>query len=114
MPIAARKTIADLIEQMQSEVLLVARAGLGTLNHILLTLAYLERRRIRVAGIVLNHSQAEEDLSVNYNLSTLQKYTTAPVWGEFPYLKKVRERAQLAEAFKQSLGEKFEVWSQAS
>jgi len=35
-------------------VLLVARSGLGTLNHTLLSLEALARRRIPVLGLVLN------------------------------------------------------------
>ncbi len=113
VPIAPKKTIVDLIEQMRAEVLLVARAGLGTINHILLSLAYLERRGVRVAGVVLNHSKNEEDVSVNYNSKTLEQYTAAPLWGEFPYLKKVKERSQLVEAFQETLGERFEAWLSA-
>lgn len=45
------------IEQIQSwglPVLLVARSGLGTLNHTLLSLEALERRQIPVLGVLLN------------------------------------------------------------
>ncbi len=42
------------IQQWQLPVLLVARSGLGTLNHTLLSLEALERRQIPVLGLILN------------------------------------------------------------
>lgn len=44
----------DQIEHWGLPVLLVARSGLGTLNHTLLSLETLRRRRIPVLGLVLN------------------------------------------------------------
>lgn len=45
---------ADVIGQWAPECLVVGRLGLGTLNHTLLTLAELERRKISVQGVILN------------------------------------------------------------
>ena len=42
------------IQQWQLPVLLVARSGLGTLNHTLLSLEALQRRQIPVLGLILN------------------------------------------------------------
>ena len=42
------------IQQWQRPVLLVARSGLGTLNHTLLSLEALQRRQIPVLGLILN------------------------------------------------------------
>lgn len=50
------------IEQIQAwglPVLLVARSGLGTLNHTLLSLEALAQRRIPVLGLVLNGPHAD-------------------------------------------------------
>jgi len=53
VPLNERETIADLILALDAVVVVVAEAGLGTINHTLLTLAELERRAIEVAGVVL-------------------------------------------------------------
>jgi dethiobiotin synthetase len=42
---------------------LVARSGLGTLNHTLLSIEALENRNIKVATLILNGEKHEE----NYN-----------------------------------------------
>ncbi|MBR9971603.1 dethiobiotin synthase [Magnetospirillum sulfuroxidans] len=44
----------DFIEALNLPALIVARSGLGTLNHTLLTLDALRRRHIPVLGVVLN------------------------------------------------------------
>lgn len=48
------ETWADFIAQANLPVLVVAHSGLGTLNHTLLTLTELERRKISVVGVVLS------------------------------------------------------------
>jgi dethiobiotin synthetase len=53
-PLAERTTVADLAIALDYPLLIVARRGLGTLNHTLLTVEAAERRSMRVAGIVLN------------------------------------------------------------
>lgn len=47
----------DLIAALKLPVVVVARAGLGTLNHTLLTVEALRRRRIEIAMIVLSRAR---------------------------------------------------------
>lgn len=44
----------DLMEKMALPVLIVARSGLGTINHTLLTIDALRKRNIEIAGVVMN------------------------------------------------------------
>ena len=44
----------DLMKKTDSQILLVARTSLGTINHTLLSLAELERQGLRVMGVVMN------------------------------------------------------------
>lgn len=110
VPVTPSKLVVDLIKMLKAQVLVVGRAGLGTINHTLLTLSYLEKENIEVAGVVLNHLSAEEDLSAQYNLKTLQQWTNIPLWGEFTYLKKVNDRAELISAFESSLRRGLRAW----
>ncbi len=61
-------------------VLLVARSGLGTLNHTLLSLEALERRSIPVLGLVLNGDHHPD------NPRTLAALGGVPVLAELPPL----------------------------
>lgn len=110
VPVAREKNMADLIEMFGIPVLLVARAGLGTVNHTLLSLSYLEERGIRVAGVLLNHLSPAEDLSVRYNSKTLSQWTKVPIWGEFPYLKNLKDRALLVKAVEEHLVGGLRQW----
>ncbi len=44
----------DLIEQMQAEVVLVSQNYLGSINHTLLSVEAVEKRNLKVAGIIFN------------------------------------------------------------
>ena len=60
----------DQVKEWNLPVVLVARSGLGTLNHTLLSIEALENRNIKVATLILNGEKHEE----NYNtLATMVK-----------------------------------------
>lgn len=56
VPLNERQTMLDLMVRLRLPVLLVARAGLGTLNHTLLSLHALRHAGLTVAGVVVNQS----------------------------------------------------------
>ncbi|MCP9940633.1 ATP-dependent dethiobiotin synthetase BioD, partial [Synechococcus sp. Cruz CV12-2-Slac-r] len=53
----------DQVKAWNLPVVLVARSGLGTLNHTLLSIEALENRNIKVATLILNGEKHKE----NYN-----------------------------------------------
>ena len=88
VPLQARMTVADLAERFGLPVLLVARPGLGTLNHTLLTLEAIRRRGLRCLGVVINHSgppprNAMSRLAERTNPAILSRL--APVLGVLPF-----------------------------
>jgi dethiobiotin synthetase len=54
VPLAWGYTALDLADQMGLEAIVVARAGLGTLNHVCLTVDALQARGVPVRAVVLN------------------------------------------------------------
>jgi dethiobiotin synthetase len=54
VPLNERHFMLDLIVQLGLPVLLVASSQLGTINHTLLSLDQLNRRAVKVAGVVMN------------------------------------------------------------
>lgn len=54
VPLNEKDTIADLILTLGAEVVLVSNYYLGSINHTLLTVAYLKQRQIPIKGIVFN------------------------------------------------------------
>ncbi len=85
-PICGTHTCADLAKDLNLPLLIVARAGLGTLNHSLLSLEVAQTRNIPVLAVVLNGSQKmEEDESVKTNAQILRQHTKVPVLGPLPH-----------------------------
>lgn len=85
VPLAPGKTNIDLIRECEFPVLLVARLGLGTINHTLLSLEALQSRKIPCLGIVLNQTTEKTGIAEETNPKALQALTSAPVLGVIPY-----------------------------
>ncbi|CAA7620283.1 ATP-dependent dethiobiotin synthetase BioD [Magnetospirillum sp. LM-5] len=54
VPLNELALMVDLMERLKLPAIVVARTALGTINHTLLTLDLLRRRRVPVLGVVLN------------------------------------------------------------
>lgn len=74
VPLNSRQTMLDLMVQMGLPILLVARPGLGTINHTLLSLRMVRQAGLEVLGVVMNQAaegrwgRIERD-----NLRTIEK-----------------------------------------
>jgi dethiobiotin synthetase len=79
-------TNLDLARQLWLPVVLVARAGLGTLNHTALSVEALVRRAVPIAGIVLNRTSRDDDPSVASNARWITEVTSLPVLGPGPFV----------------------------
>jgi dethiobiotin synthetase len=73
VPLAWGYTALELARENGLEVVIVARAGLGTLNHIALTHDTLVSRDIPVRGIVLNGRRSIPDLAESTNPEALAR-----------------------------------------
>lgn len=79
-------TIANIAEDLHLPLVIVARPGLGTLNHTLLTVEAAERRGLAVLGVVISGMPDEPDLATSTNIEELQSLTTGLVVGVVPRL----------------------------
>ncbi len=85
-PLTETLTFADWVARWRWPVLIVARRGLGTINHTLLTVAAVRAAGVPLAGIVLNATTAEEsDPSIGENPIEIEARTGVPVFGEVRY-----------------------------
>lgn len=78
--------LADAAKQadQQVEFVVVARCGLGTLNHSMLTVNAIRDRGHRVRGVVIGSMPAEPDLPTQGNLVDLPRLTGVPLLGAIP------------------------------
>jgi dethiobiotin synthetase len=91
-PVEAVVTNLDLAERLGLPVVLVGRAGLGTLNHCALSAEALSRRGIELAFVVLNRVSPEDDASVSTNRRLVEELTGAVVLGPTPFVADARAR----------------------
>jgi dethiobiotin synthetase len=75
-------TIADVTSRLDAPRIVVARAGLGTLNHTALTVEAIRARGLECLGVVIGSWPGEPDLASLCNLEDLERI--APVLGKLP------------------------------
>ena len=83
VPINERETFAELALALGLPLLIVARPGLGTLNHTALTVEVARARGLAVAGVVVCGTSADPDIAERTNLIELGRI--APVLGALPH-----------------------------
>ncbi len=74
-------TLADVAASVDASVLVVAAAGLGTLNHAALTAEALRTRGLGCVGLVIGAWPDEPDLAAQCNLTDLPTVTGLPLLG---------------------------------
>ncbi|MGH7216496.1 MAG: dethiobiotin synthase [Nitrospiraceae bacterium] len=95
VPITQQLTVLDIIYRMKLSAVVVGRSGLGGINHVLLTLHSLRRRKIPIVALVLNQcrpvrtkiARAQEQSTV----SLLKMLAGVPVIGPLPYSSSVNQ-----------------------
>lgn len=85
VPLDEKRTVVDLARMVGYPVLVVARAGLGTLNHTALTCQAIRAAGLPLAGIVVNRFDNDDpDPSVSGNLQWLAKQNQTRVLAVLP------------------------------
>jgi dethiobiotin synthetase len=60
VPLNDKDLIVDLIGRLKCEAIVISNHYLGSINHTLLTIEALQRRNIRIRGIIFNNAPNEE------------------------------------------------------
>lgn len=97
VPLTREYTVLDLIKDLDVPVLVVARAGLGTINHTSLTLNILKSNKIKVIGILLNYYKGgivEED-----NIKIIHSLNKIKILGVVPFSKNIKNLAEKFENY---------------
>jgi dethiobiotin synthetase len=101
VPIDSKREVIDLVEKLKLPAILVARAGLGTLNHTALSLDALRERDIEVLAVVLSRSTEARDPSETDNADWIARRHKVRVLGPVPYIPDpTRRRAAFRRALK--------------
>ncbi len=81
VPLNDSETMVDWIRMLRLAVLVVARSGLGTINHTLLTLEALRSRSLPAAGVLMVGEPNQD------NREAVEHYGCVPMVGELPLLR---------------------------
>ena len=84
VPIKEDYLMSDLISDLGLPLIIVARPGLGTLNHTSLTVEAARKRGIDVLGVVINRFPDSPELSERTNPEHIARVTGVPLAGVFP------------------------------
>ena len=96
----------DQLKVWGAPIILVARTGLGTLNHTLLSLEALKHRNLDVLGIVLNGPPHKD------NPKTLEQFGDTKILASLPIFDEVNAKVLSQEWNKQQLDQKLKEFIQ--
>ncbi len=103
VPLGRGYLVSDMAAEMELPLIIVARPGLGTLNHTVLTVEYARQKGLTVLGVILNKWSGQPDNLVEQtNVDLIAALTGLPVIGRFPALSSLRTN-NLVEAANQSI-----------
>jgi dethiobiotin synthetase len=81
-PLTEEHSVADFAQWMGFPLIIVARLGLGTINHTLLTMEAAEQRNLKIAGIILNDADNQSASPAGQtNINELAARTDIPLLG---------------------------------
>ena len=85
VPLTRTYAVIDLMHDMELPAIIVARAGLGTINHTLLTINALRQEGIPILGVVMNGFRGKE-LSEKSNAEMIRRLGRVEILAKIPYL----------------------------
>ncbi len=89
VPFGGGRLLADVAVALGLPLLVVGRAGLGTINHTLLTVESAVRRGLRVSGVLLCETEPEPASFVASNVREIEAAIEVPVLGVVPFLEEM-------------------------
>lgn len=89
VPVYGNYLFIDLVKDLKLPLIIVARPGLGTINHTLLTIETARKRGIDVLGVIINHAlRTKKGLAEKTNPEVIERLGKVPVLGIVPYSSK--------------------------
>lgn len=85
VPVTGSCMMADLAVDLDAPMVIVARPGLGTLNHTALSLEYARQRGARVLGVIINGFPEPADIASATNPAVLRDVFSVEILGVIPH-----------------------------
>ena len=111
-PVGGRRTMLDVMSLLRLPVLLVARPGLGTINHTLLSLAALRGAKLRIAGVVLVDTEPRRWGTLEReNAAAIARLGRVTILGRLPFLAGL-DGTMAPAAFRAAVTQAARNWSE--
>ena len=81
VPINENYTFLDLMKELQIPVIITALAGLGTINHTLMTVNVLKQAQVPISGVIINKMSREPSAIEKDNVAIIEKFAKIPILG---------------------------------
>lgn len=75
--------LQDIVKLLGFDVIIVTRAGVGTINHTVLTVEYLKSKNIGIRGIIVNEYD-ETNIAHIDNVNVIRKFTNVDILALVP------------------------------
>lgn len=89
VPITKSYFMSDLAKDLGSTLVIVARPGLGTINHTLLTIDHARSHGLKIMGVVISSYPTKPNLADLTNISQLRELLGVEILGVIPSLDNV-------------------------
>lgn len=106
VPLKENYFVADLIKDLEAEVIIVSRLGLGTINHTLLTLKQARDFGLKIKGIIFNETKKSKiGIPEKTNPRAVKEFGDIKVLGHVPFLKSFKNVGSIQLDLKSILSE---------
>ena len=110
VPLSKDYYVANLIREFNLPVLIVARVGLGTINHTLLTVDAAQVRGFEIRGIIFNRvSNVNISLAEVTNPKVIHELTGIPILGSIPDMTDVDVEAMKYGRLQEVFSERIQI-----
>lgn len=97
VPFSTRRLVIDIAKELDLPILIVAQNRLGAINHTLLTVEAIRKRKMRIIGIVFNeHYDKSEAVILRDNPEIVRMLAKVEILGNLPW---VQDEKLLYEKF---------------
>ncbi len=93
VPLKNDYCVVDLIKDLDLDVIIVARLGLGTINHTLLSIRQIRDMGLNVRGVLFSECKQEKNgIPEKTNPDVIKRYGDVAILGTIPYLKNINRK----------------------
>ncbi|HLD83034.1 MAG TPA: dethiobiotin synthase [Candidatus Omnitrophota bacterium] len=86
VPYDEKHLVIDIAKKLKLPVLVVAQNKLGAINHTLLTIEALKKRRMKILGILFNDAKGTSSMVLKDNPKIIKSLTKEKILGVLPWM----------------------------